>query len=326
MATIRRAREAWKHPSWTYRSRALTHGAQSAVVAAPMVVGFATLSIVAALAAVVAAELFVLVILPHLPGFRRTVDACIERASCARAAASRTVLFARMWDGHRRELEQLEDLAARVRAASGTEGEGDEEWLGFDHLLAAYVKLAIAHRENAIAFHPACEAQLDVQIADLERRRVDATGDVAACVARRLQILRDRYETWQRARYERSLLEEELATIAELVRWMYEQAALGRSGEAHAGIADAIENSARNGPVLREVAAALSVDPGVDLEVLKLGRTSARGPAAVAPAIAGGSRADARLLSDPACAHERIGAVTVRLDDTACMHRERSIA
>lgn len=276
MVLRRRPRETWKHTRWTYRRRAMTHYAQAAVAAVPVIVGLVTLSILAAACLVVAGEVIVFVLLPHLPAFRRHVDAALERDACLRAAAARSVLVARMDHVHQRELEQLEDLAMRVRGTSSVTGDGTsrEEWLGIDRLLAAFVRLAIAHRESSAAFDGTGGYLLDAQIAEVEQVRVHAVDEQRAWAERRLAILLDRRQTWRRARYEQSVLLAELSTIGELVRWMFEQSALGRSMDAQAEVVDAVNAAANSGPVLRELAALDACEP-IDPEILRLGRRGA---------------------------------------------------
>lgn len=276
MVIRRRPRKTWKHTRWTYHRRAMTHYAQAAVAAVPVIVGLVTLSILAAALLVVVGELVVFVMLPHLPAFRRHVDATLDRDACLQAAATRSALLSRMDVQHQRELERLEDLASRVRGTGS--GSGDttsrEEWLGVDRLLAAFVRLAIAHRDSSVAFDTTTGYALEVQLAEVETMRVRAVDEQRTWAERRLAILLDRRQTWRRARYEQSVLAAELATIGELVRWMYEQSALGRSVDAQAEVVDAVNAAANSGPVLRELAALEGCEP-VDPEVLRLGRRGA---------------------------------------------------
>jgi len=276
MVIRRRPRETWKHTRWTYHRRAMTHYAQAAVAAVPVIIGLVTLSILAAAFLVVVGEIVVFALLPHLPAFRRHVDASLERDACLRAAATRSSLLMRMDVQHQRELERLEDLAARVRGASSGTGErtSREEWLGIDRLLAAFVRLAIAHRDSCAAFDATSGYVLEMQLAEVESIRMRAEGEQRTWAERRLAILLDRRQTWRRARNEQSVLAAELATIGELVRWMFEQSALGRSVDAQTEVLDAVNAAASSGPVLRELAALEGCEP-VDPEVLRLGR---RGP------------------------------------------------
>lgn len=272
MMIRRRPRHPWKHTYWTYRRRALTHYAQTAVAALPIAVGVVTLSLAAAVLLLIAGEMLLFMVLPKMPGFRKQVDASLERAACIRAALSRAALLGRMEGHYQRELEQLEDLAGRVRGSSSSDGSStSEEWLGLDNLLAVFVRLAIAHRDSASAFPPAGGFELDGQISELEMAHASTSGEPQAWTERRLAILRDRRDTWCRAREEQMILAAELATIGELVRWMYEQSALGRSVDAHSEVQDAVAACSRNGSVLREIAALDGSEP-VDPDVLRLGR------------------------------------------------------
>ncbi len=286
MVIRRRPRETWKHSRWTYHRRAMTHYAQAAVAALPVIVGLITLSILAAAFLVVVGEVVVFLALPQLPAFRRHVDAALDRDACLRAAAARSALLARMDTEHQHELERLEDLALRVRGA--TSGTGDttsrEEWLGIDRLLAAFVRLAIAYRESCSSFDISGGYTLEMQIAEVETVRVRAEGEQRTWAERRLAILLDRRQTWRRARMEQDVLAAELATVGELVRWMFEQSAYGRSVDAQAEVVDAVNAAANSGSVLRELAALEGSEP-VDPEIFRLGRRGAEAmpPSATVP-------------------------------------------
>jgi hypothetical protein len=276
MVIRRRPRETWKHSRWTYHRRAMTHYAQAAVAALPVIVGLITLSILAAAFLVVVGEVVVFLALPHLPAFRRHVDAALDRDACLRAAAARSVLLTRMDIQHQRELEHLEELALRVRGATSATGDttSREEWLGIDRLLAAFVRLAIAYRESCSSFDTSGGYTLEMQIAEVEMARVRAEGEQRAWAERRLAILLDRRQTWRRARQEQAVLAAELATVGELVRWMFEQSAYGRSVDAQAEVLDAVNAAANSGSVLRELAALQGSEP-VDPEIFRLGRRGA---------------------------------------------------
>lgn len=277
MVIRRRPRETWKHTRWTYRRRAMTHYAQAAVAAVPIIVGLVTLSVMAALILVLAGELLVFVLLPHVSAFRKQVDANLDRDACLRAATARAVLLSRMDAHHQRELERLEDLAGRVRVSSALEEDAatsEEEWLGLDGLLAVFVRLAIAHRDSAAAFHSTGGFEIEVQIAEVEEMCAKTADDERAWAERRLAILHDRRQTWRRARMEQNVLTSEMATISELVQWMYEQSALGRCVDAHSEVVTAVTTAAKSGTVLRELAALDGSEP-VDPEVLRLGRRGA---------------------------------------------------
>jgi hypothetical protein len=252
---------------------------------------------------------FVVLGLPKLGGFRQRVDASLDRAARLEAATSLAALLARMGEEHRRELEELQVLAAQVRTTTALErGQGDE-WLGLDDLLARFVRLAIAHRESTASFDAEGDRKLAAQIAELEGTlAVAALGATSATAwtARRLAILRHRRQTWVRAQDERAVLSEELATIAEIVRWTYEQAALGRSAAAHAGLIEAVGHCAKNGAALRELSALQGSDCG-DPDLLRLGwcalhERAPETPAERLPTVteAGAREPDARTYSLPA--------------------------
>jgi HSP20 family protein len=260
----------WKHSSWTYRWRALLHYAQVAALAASVIAGI-TLSVTAAVVLLISGQLLMLFLLPKHAGFRERVDAHLHRVACARAAAVRGTLLMRMSERHRAEFQQLEELTERVQGAATIDETASAEWVGLDALLALFVRLAIAHRESVVAFDGTEESDLGLRIAKLEAAQVRATGETATWGARHLAILYNRLETWRRAKDERTLFSQELATIAEVVRWTFEQASIGRVGDAHVGLAEAIAQTIGSGPALRELAG-LGGDHSVDPEVLRLGR------------------------------------------------------
>jgi hypothetical protein len=279
MVIRRHSGQPWKHTIWTYRRCALTHYVQIAPIVAAVVFGALTLSIAFAALLLIGGALLGVLLLPNLAVFRQSVDDRLLRDAQARAVTARAALVIRMSAEHRREFERLEDLMSRVRAATAMEQAGHDEWLGLDGLLALYVRLAIAHQENAAAFEATTDVDLDMSIASLSAP--SANADVAARDAERLAILRDRQETRRFAREERALIAAELSSISETVRWTYEQCALGRSSEAHSGVVDAIAQCRGHGQLLRELAALGSQGP-IDSEVLRLGWAGTNVPPCVA--------------------------------------------
>lgn len=264
---------------------AFTHTAQLATIVIPIAIGAFTLSVTAAVVVFFATELLLLVLLPNMRAFRREVDGRIDLVAYQQAAMARASWLSRMTEVHRAELEQLENLAVRVRRSTTVEdpmsapaAERGEvtDWLGLENLLAMYVDLAIRYRENAIAFRPFDDVQLDREIIALETktqaspRELEASryGD-RACLSwasSRLRILRERRETRRRAHEARHRIGEQLATIAACIRWMYEEAAVGLATTSESCVAHSIAMSIENGHAIREVAAcgeAQPIDPAV---------------------------------------------------------------
>jgi hypothetical protein len=254
-----------------YWRRALTHYIQIVSLGVAIILYFVSSSFLCSLGFLLMAEAFILLGLTRLTSFRREVDEVTHRAACTLAAAVRTATLSRMSDEHRRELERLEALATRTRSIATVDGmSSGDDWLGLDTLLASFVRLAIAYRESAVAFDTAAETALLQYLAAQGAAR-PSSGPVAAVRAQRLAIMRGRVDSLQRAREERELIAEELATISETVRWTHEQAALGRSTEAHAGVAEAVASCARSGTALRELSELQGQGP-IDPDMLRLGR------------------------------------------------------
>jgi hypothetical protein len=253
-----------------YWRRALTHYVQIVSLGTAIILYFISSSFLCTLGFLLLAEAGIMLGLTRVKRFRREVDEAAHRAACTLASAVRTATLARMTDDHRRELERLEALATRTRSITAVENTSSDDWLGLDALIASFVRLAIAYRESATAFDTATEAAL-LDYLNAASRAAPGSGPVASVRAQRLAIMRGRVESLRRAREERELIAEELATISETVRWTHEQAALGRSAEAHLGVAEAVASCARSGSTLRELSE-LQGQGAVDADMLRLGR------------------------------------------------------
>jgi hypothetical protein len=253
-----------------YWRRALTHYVQIVSLGVAIILYFISSSFLCSLGFLLVAESCIMLGLTRLKRFRHEVDEAAHRSACTLASAVRTATLARMLDDHRKELERLEVLATRTRSITSVENGANDDWLGLDTLLASFVRLAIAYRESATAFDVAAEAAL-LDYLSRASRAAPASGPVASVRAQRLAIMRGRVDSLRRAREERELIAEELATISETVRWTHEQAALGRSAEAHAGVADAVASCTRHGTALRELSE-LQGQGMVDADMLRLGR------------------------------------------------------
>lgn len=267
----------WKHPRSVYWRHVPAHYIQTAAVIVPIAIGAATASLIAALLVFLMGELLLFALLPHVALFRRSIDARIHRAACERAALLRASWLVRMGSEHRSELERLEVLAARIRRASGIPEDTDHgegcDWLGLDALLATYIDLSIRHAESMAAFSPADDVRLGEQIRELEATapKTEATN-LQIWTTRRHALLCHRREARRRARDTRALVAEELATIAAVIQWMYEEAAIARATHGQpAGVAARIEAAVDDASAIRELAA-LRHDDGIDPDVLRLGR------------------------------------------------------
>lgn len=224
---VRRMPYRGKHPIGVYRRHSVKHVAQAVMLVVPATVALWTHTILVPLLLLVGGQMALLTVLPRLGSFRRAVDERLATLARAEAAATREFLVGRMSDEHRRELEHLERLAGQINAKSarsrGEEALEAEEWLGLGRLFAAFVKLAIAHRESVEAFRCINRSDLDEHATRLEAMLHASHGPSRLWIERRLSIARRRVEAWDHALSERAVMAHGIAMIGELVRWMHEQ-------------------------------------------------------------------------------------------------------
>ncbi|HEY3818432.1 MAG TPA: hypothetical protein VGL81_14760 [Polyangiaceae bacterium] len=266
----------WRQSSPRYHLAVLTH--YGALFPLLFGVGLAAVSVTLALAVALTAELALVGFLPRLVAFRRSVDQRHQRIA---AVAARTEALGLMSAYRRGELEQLERLAADIRARcdgrrpqkAGTSRGTVDRWLGLDRLLALFVDLAITHRANEEVFRAKDWATLEAQYTELNLLARATHGSNDVWIERRRAVLERRRETWRHAAAECELIAQELATIGDVVRWMYELCALNRGDAARCEVEDVLASWEENGATLREVSALRHVDEHtVDPHLLALGR------------------------------------------------------
>jgi hypothetical protein len=259
-----------------YRRYVLRNPLQALVLVTALGIAVLTLSVLVPLVLLLAAEVVLVAALPRSEWFRRSVDRELGLVERAHAVETRTALLARMSDEHRRELDALERLAARVREQSGDIGERDEagaiDWLGLDRLLAAYVQLATAWRSSAESCRAVERCGLENQIATLETMVLSATESTRPWIDRRLGIVRKRLVTADRLRDDCASLAHGLAMIADLVRWTHDECVASRAELVRDQLDDALATCERNAPTLRELSALCAELEPVDPRVLALGR------------------------------------------------------
>jgi hypothetical protein len=268
MLVSRSARRAPKHALSTYRRHAVTHVAQIFFVVLPLMIAILSLSAMGPLLGFLAGELALILVLPRLPAFQRMVDAQIERKHRADAARERAALLAQMSDAHRCDLERIELFASQIRERTGCAEPCD--LLGVERLVALYVRLAIAHRESVAVFPGAARNEISQQIASAARMHETATGPVRDRLCQRLWILRSRSVVIAKGHEEREAMEEELATIVEVVRYTYERCATADTATATAELREIVENAAQTAMLARELSTVRVVD--FDSAVLERGR------------------------------------------------------
>jgi hypothetical protein len=268
MLVSRSARRAPKHALSTYRRHAVTHVAQIFFVVLPLMIAILSLSAVGPLLGFLAGELALILVLPRLAMFQRMVDAQIERKHRADAARERAALLSQMSDAHRCDLERIELLASQIRERTGCAEPCD--LLGVERLVGLYVRLAIAHRESVTVFPGAARNEISQQIASAARLHETATGPVRDRLCQRLWILRSRSVVIAKGHEEREAMEEELATIVEVVRYLYERCATAEMGGATAELRELVENAAQTAVLARELSTVRVVD--FDAAILERGR------------------------------------------------------
>ncbi len=286
MARTIRAQLKNRHERLHYCKHAFKHPMQALVLVTPVILALLTLSMILPLVVMLVAEVIVIAVVPRCAWFRTAVDEQVDRLARAEAAEVRASLLARISDEHRRELENLERLAAQIRERSGQTEErrsAGEDWLGLDRLLGTYVRLAMACRTSVESFRAVDRATLDDHVLTLEAMRIASTDSTRTWIDRRLAIAHRRVAAADRAHDERERLAHGLATIGELVRWMYEECVATRAELVHAELEDALTTWEQNGTTLHELSTLCDGLETVDVDALALGRDSnpPAGPSAI---------------------------------------------
>jgi len=226
-----------RHDLRCYTEYALRHHVQALVIATAVALGFFTLiftlSILVPLTAIVGAELVIVTVLPRCAWFQQSIDDELECVALAHAVEVRGTLLARISEEHRRELDELERLVAKVveRSRHGLRLRGGdqlsppgEDWLDLGRLLGSYVQLAIAHRANVDALRATNEAHAPMHdLVSLRALRTTASSAMLPWIDRRMEIARGRVMAAERAHEERAMLMHGLATIADLIRWTHDE-------------------------------------------------------------------------------------------------------
>jgi hypothetical protein len=279
MIVIRRATTTPKHAPAVYRRAAVTHFAQLIPVTLAIGLALVTLSLMVTMAVLVLAELVLILVAPQFRTFQRSVDARFEQADRAAAVVARATLLGRLSEHQRVEFEELERLTLEVRERSRLAANSEtapeaaiERWLGLDRLLVSYVRLAVAYRKNSESFGVEKRAALEAQVARLDAVR-PTVGRACAAVARQRGVLAARERTWARARDEREVFAHELATIANVIRWIHELCALVPQATAETEIDEVLADVESEHAALADAIRDDETD-AIDPRVLELGRDS----------------------------------------------------
>ena len=237
-------------------------------------VGFLfTFSIVLAIVGMLVVELLVFFIVPRIPRVRRAIDAEIAERRRRAAVAERMALIAQMSDHHRRDLAELERITSALRTR--TELPDHFDVLGFEELIALYVRLSVAHRSTVEALNattaPPARMAPEEEVGPLETAMSRASGPVAEALQRRLSAARRRVEARRKARAELNAIDADLATIADTIRWVQERCAGAEIPSLRRELDVALGTVGRDVETLRELCA-LRDDRQFDLETFELGR------------------------------------------------------
>jgi len=265
--------------AWFYRRYLLTSPTHLLVLVPLFAILVSTLNALLALMGLVVAEVLLFVFVPSYAWTQRAIDTQLERASREAAAVARAQLINRMGAEHRHELTHLEATAALVRTSTGTADDGlDEDVLGLDHLLAAYVRLALAHSETAESLRLADARRPGAEeLAALEARRVGTRGANLEALDRHVAVLRARVRANHTARDEQAAMEHDLATIAESIRLMREHCAAARSESVRSEVMRTVEVGCGDAALLRDLSVLNEASP-FDAGFFELGRVQAMAP------------------------------------------------
>jgi hypothetical protein len=278
--TTSRAVVPYKTSQLTYVRHAALHPGHAFVLVVPAAVLIIGWSLAFLLAAMAAAELFLLTIVPKVSAFRRHVDLKIEQTRRAIAAEERSALLARMMREHRAELERLEALSDRVRERVATESQEMsvvvDDTLGLGRLLADYVRLAIAYRSATECLAMTNRQALREEIRVLSQARHGENEQSRALALRRLAVAEMRAERWDRTAGDVDAMRQQLALIAEVVQLMHEQSLAPVDPRVMSLEIDrAVSQIHETERTMRELSELLTQQQAVDPEVLELGRASA---------------------------------------------------
>jgi hypothetical protein len=254
------------HGKDVYRRYTLVHVAYALVLTIPVVLMLLALDLTVPMFVFLLGELVAILAVPYIPWVRRLIDQRLATQARADAANARAVLLLRMSEAHRRELANLECIAASLRDRTDTAA-SDDDCLGVERLLELYVRIAIAHRASQTSLSLVGGARPDDE---LESLTTLACSTRRPLLDRRLEILRLRSEARRAALEEQVAMTHDLAMIADTLRWMQESAAATPATTLRRELEFAYAGRERDLATLRDLASLR--DHEVDVSVLRLGR------------------------------------------------------
>ncbi|MGH7272200.1 MAG: hypothetical protein ACREJ3_17360 [Polyangiaceae bacterium] len=263
-----------KRGTSVYIKHALVHPWHVVVLAGATVFGVANWSLLVLLLVFAGAEIVLLGAILRLRAFRRYVDERLDQIDRAHAAEQRATLLLQMGDDHRRELLRLESIVDRIRDATSPHGTAAQ--IAVDeclHLLASYVRLAIAHNVSRECLASVNRHALEDEIRSLEAARFAQGPHARALAQRRMAIARKRADRWDRSREALDSIGQQLAMIGELVQLTHEQVAAPADPSGAIGEIDRVVDELDDSRgALDEVAELLGVEEAIDPLVLDMGR------------------------------------------------------
>lgn len=205
-----------------YLREAFVHPANIAVITLPIALAVLSQSAWVLVPGLLFEVVFV-ALLAKLRPFRRRVDEAHHELERDAAAAARAEIFDGMSDRHRREYITLEHRVSHIRDRVSLGS--DDEAFGLRKLLAAYLKLALAHKQAYAALQLSDRGGLSVEIERLESSRQTSNPRIRSLEERRLQLARKRAVVWDRNRENLAMIEAQLATIADVIHLLHDRSA-----------------------------------------------------------------------------------------------------
>lgn len=211
----------------SYLNRAAFHFTNVVLMVSLIAVGLATGSLSYLLIGAVTETVY-LGLVPRSRLFRRSVDRAAYEQEQARIIREREQLFVQMSAQHRIELERLEIIVEDVSDSQGElAGLLLDESAELERLLTSYTRLAIAHRRTKQILEHTCKETLEAEVRKLSPSSSphSASRRFQAVAARRHDIARRRLKHWEKASEDLAMIEQQLATIADMIELIYEKGA-----------------------------------------------------------------------------------------------------
>lgn len=237
------------------------HGCALLIPAAFLVLGF---HCVLALVALLVVEMVVLGVLPHAPPFRRRIDAHVREKQRAHAASERAALLTQLSDFHRQDLADLERITNALRASS--DPDRSDDWVGLEQLLELYVRLALAHSRVFKALRSTERVPTEDEVHRLGNQVSHAPeGKARQSAMRRVLMVRRRALARREAGEELLALEQDLATIGEVLRWMELHCASAGTDALRAELELVLASARRDGETLRDLCVLAESSPKLEI-------------------------------------------------------------